>query len=176
MKFKKSLLFIFLSSTSVLFSHPTFGQSNNSVVFKCSPNQGTYNTVVYNSKTDKEIPLIHWKQEYFDSQNVRENCVDAANKFQNRYNNNNNKLDSLAIDNSNHQKIVVCLINQRGDSCDLKSSDKLFQIKPPDKKQDFSKTLSALIDPNLANVDESELRTVARIYPKIQSKKWFGFF
>ena len=179
MKFKKSLLPILAAGTTALTATPTLGQSNNNVVFRCNANQDTPTTVVYNSKTQKETPLILWKQEYIDSQNIRASCADAANKFQRRYNN-KDKLDFLAIDNNSKNQIVVCLINERGDSCNLKSSDELFRIKTTDKNQDFDKTLSTIIEPNLGKVDvnQSPIRTLARIYPRINfriiylSREW----
>ncbi|MBD2776598.1 COP23 domain-containing protein [Iningainema tapete] len=173
MKFKTSLLPISAAGAIVLTAAPTFSQSNNSIGFRCDTIEGTPTTVVYNSKNQVK-PLIHWKQEYIDSQNIRAACEGAAKKLQSRYD--NNKLTLLAIDANNSNKpITVCLINKQGESCDVKSSEELLRLKTTGKNQDFQ-ALSEIVNPNLGEVKANEMRTIGRTYARIESKKWFVFF
>jgi hypothetical protein len=185
MKFQKSLLLGLTTGAIALTTTPTFGQSSpgSKVVFRCNTKQDILTTVAYNPENEKEIPLIYWKREYINSQNIRQDCDRAAEKLGKRFESQNPSesniflvVENQLLDrNSNNQMIqtIVCLADTRGASCNSNGSNELFRIETKAQQPENQKVLSEILNSDFADLNGTQLRGVARTYPKIKSKTWF---
>jgi Circadian oscillating protein COP23 len=176
MKVQKSLLLGLTTVAIALAATPTFSQSssNKSILFGCETIDNTPTTIAYNSENPKkQQPLIKWKKEYIDSENISLLCDNAAQKLQSRYK--EEEPGYLAFEPNSNNQTVVCLINQRGKSCNL-SGEELFRIKTVNTREDLYNALVAIVDPNLSDLDkktiESRFRGVDKTYSRMKPRNF----
>jgi Circadian oscillating protein COP23 len=170
MKLHKSLLLFSTAGVIALSANPSFSQSNSSdsLSFRCRDINGIPTTEVYNSKNpEKNLPLIHWKSDLIDSQNIQEDCKNAASKLQKR-----GDVNFTAISPNTNSQYVVCLIDAPGETCDV-SDDKLLRLKPT---KEARTALSKILDENFVPLKNLE-RFKAEGYssPKIKRNRWSSF-
>ncbi len=178
MKVQKSLLLGLTTVAIAITATPTFSQSssNKSILFGCETIENTPTTVVYNPQNPKQQKaLINWKKEYIDSQNLVFDCQRAANTLQKRYE--KKYLDLWAFEpNSNNGTGVVCLINERGKSCNL-NGEELLSIKTVNTPQNLYNAFIAVVDPNLIELDKNtiknQFRGVDRTYIKMKPRSFW---
>jgi hypothetical protein len=81
----------------------------------------------------------------------------------------------LAFEPNSNNQTVVCLINQRGKSCNL-SGEELFRIKTVNTREDLYNALVAIVDPNLSDLDkktiESRFRGVDKTYSRMKPRNF----
>ncbi|NEU74477.1 hypothetical protein PI95_018405 [Hassallia byssoidea VB512170] len=181
MKVQKSLLFGLTTVAIAFTATPTFSQSssNSNTLFGCEIIKDTPTTVAYNPKNQEEYkPLIKWEKEYIESQDLVSHCQRAAKILKNRYDKEELGLWGLEL-NSNNQTAVICLINQRGKSCNL-SGEEFFRVKNVKTAQDFYKALSAIVvPPNIIELDEKTIKdkfragAVDQTYSRMRPRSWF---
>lgn len=193
MKYSKSFL---LGSTFVMTiaATPTLAQSSSDykVSYRCDTVGAVPVTVAYNPNNNRQEPLkiITWKQENIDSQNIKQDCQKAAEKLragldlksateadmylavQSKALNTNNSRNKIAL-------YSVCLVKARGTSCGTKADNLLVRIKvkPGLTEEQQQKDLSAIINPEFAELDVERTRAIGVTYPKIKSKPfWHRLF
>jgi Circadian oscillating protein COP23 len=168
MKVQKSLLLGLTTVAIALTATPTFSQSssNKSILFGCDTT--TYNTpttIAYNSENPKkQQPLIKWKKEYIDSQNLRSDCESAAKILKNRYD--KKEFRYLALERNSENKTVVCWINEKNERCNP-NGEELFLLQPVNTRQELYKALSETIDPALTDLDQKIIENQFRASEKI---------
>jgi hypothetical protein len=182
MKVQKSLLLGLTTVALAITATPTFSQSssNSSILkFGCETIENTPTTVVYNPQNQKEQKtLINWKKEYIDSQDIVSDCQRAARKLNKHYNKEKPGFWAFEL-NSNNGTAVVCVIPERGKSCNL-SGEEFLRIKNVKTGEDLYNALSAFVDPNLIELDkntiENQFRGVDRTYSRMKPRNFLERF
>ncbi len=167
MKVQKSLLLGLTTVAIALTATPTFSQSssNKRILFGCETINNTPTTIAYNSENPKkQQPLIKWKKEYINSQNLVSDCESAAKILKNRYD--KKEFRYLALERNSENKIVVCWINEKNENC-KPNGEKLFLLQPVKTRQELYKALSETIDPALADLDQKIIENQFRAGEKI---------
>jgi hypothetical protein len=167
---QKPLLLGLTTVAIALTATPTFSQSssNNSISFGCETIENTPTTIAYTSENPNKQPMIYWKKEYIDSQNIVSDCERAAKILKNRYD--KKEFRYLAFQPNSNNQTVVCLVNETVKTCE-KSGEKLFLVSAVSTGQDLYKALLETIDPTLSQLDketiEKQFRNADVTYSKM---------
>ena len=177
---KKSLFMgltmVAMPTAIALTATPTFSQSSpaSKDLFQCGRIEGKLTTFAYNSKTTKKTPLIHWDSKYIESKDIKGDCDNAANKF-NEYYNKELEFKIVVDGNKSNRPISICLAKFKDGNCG--SGEKLFSLKS-EAKENLDKNLAQIVDANLAEFKSQDLTDVIKgfrqmYYPEIQPRTWW---
>jgi hypothetical protein len=175
--FKKSLL-VGLTGAITIAITPAFSQqSRPEKNIDCTIIGGVRKTVGYDSNNNNEpIAIITWDKKYIDSQDIEQDCKNAANKITEFFKPDNPEKTNLylayepqVLSESNVKDGIalynICLVSRPGITCD--TNQKLVRIKKRIKEEKLSQILPTIINPNFAKSGEID-RTFGRGSVKIE--------
>ena len=185
--FQKSLL-IGLTGAITIAITPAFSQSSseNQVVSRCDIIRGVPVTVAYNPNNQQQpIPIITWRKDYIDSQNIEQDCKNAAEKITKRLNSLNPLkkdfylvVETQPLKSNSKDEIPlynVCLASQSGGTCN--DGKKLVRLKIESNSEEANKIFSTIINPEFAELGKVGIRNIGRTYPPVSRtffEKLFG--
>ncbi|MBD2625141.1 hypothetical protein [Trichormus variabilis] len=172
---KKSLLLGLTIGAIALTATPTFSQSSSTSkdAFQCGVIEGKRHTFAYNANTQKKTALINWESKYIDSKtDINKACDNAVEILKNR------SEILIGVEMNTNNPMVVCIIDQEGDTCSKNPKNQLFVLQKTVTEQSFKTDMSEIFNSAWVTLDNVELvrGSVGQMYTQIKSRAWWDLF